>query len=95
MVRAGGGVRESYHACDGVRGPFRPAHGKRPVARRARGCRVIPPVRPWRVVFYREGCEIARVTVHTVSRRFARFLALEEFPAGYGIGVSLKVSRMR
>ncbi len=56
---------------------------------------MIPPVRRWRVRFIREGQTVAEVEVETVSRLFARWLALEQFPQGYAIGAQVKVSRMR
>jgi hypothetical protein len=56
---------------------------------------MIPKVRPWLVRFMREGKTVAQVKVKTVNRRFARWLALEQFPAGYLIGTETKVSRMK
>lgn len=43
---------------------------------------MMPHVRRWRIRFLRDGQTVAQVTVATVNRRFARWLALEEFPAG-------------
>lgn len=56
---------------------------------------MIPAVRPWRVRFFRAGACVADLRVETVNRRFARWLALEQFPQGYGIGMRLSVSRIR
>lgn len=55
----------------------------------------IPRVRPWLVRFIRDGATVAEVKVETVNRRFARWLALEQFPAGYLIGTRATVSRMK
>jgi hypothetical protein len=55
---------------------------------------MIPRPVPWRVRFLRDGKTVAEVEVITVSRLFARLLALEEFPQGYGIGMRLSVSRV-
>ena len=55
----------------------------------------IPRVQTWRVTFMREGKQVATVHVDTVSRLFARMLALEEFPAGALLGTYAKVSAMR
>ena len=54
-----------------------------------------PKVRPWLVRFIRDGATVATVRVETVNRRFARWLALEQFPAGYLIGTRATVSRMK
>lgn len=56
---------------------------------------MIPRPVAWRVRFLRDGETVAEVKVVTVSRLFARLLALEEFPQGYGIGMRLSVSRIR
>jgi hypothetical protein len=56
---------------------------------------VIPRPVAWRVRFLRDGETVAEVKVVTVSRLFARWLALEQFPQGYGIGMRLSVSRIR
>jgi hypothetical protein len=56
---------------------------------------VIPRPVAWRVRFLRDGKTVAEVQVVTVSRRFARWLALEEFPQGFAIGTQLKISRMK
>ena len=56
---------------------------------------MIPRVRPWLVRFVRDGATVATVRVETVNRRFARWLALEQFPAGYLIGTRATVSRMK
>ena len=56
---------------------------------------MIPNVRPWLVRFIRDGATVATVRVETVNRRFARWLALEQFPAGYLIGTRATVSRMK
>ena len=56
---------------------------------------MIPRPVAWRVRFVRDGKTVAEVKVVTVSRLFARLLALEEFPQGYGIGMRLVVSRMK
>ena len=56
---------------------------------------MIPRVRPWLVRFVRDGATVAEVKVETVNRRFARWLALEQFPAGYLIGTRTTVSRMK
>ena len=56
---------------------------------------MIPRSVAWRVRFLRDGETIAEVKVVTVSRLFARWLALEQFPQGYAIGVRLVVSRMK
>jgi len=56
---------------------------------------MIPPVVPWRVRFFREGKQVADVRVETVNRRFARWLALEQFPQGALIGTQSKISRMK
>ena len=53
---------------------------------------MIPPVRRWRVRFLRQGQTVADVRVDTVNRRFARWLALEKFPAGRLLGTETKVS---
>ena len=55
---------------------------------------MIPAVRPWRVRFFRAGACVAELRVETVNRRFARWLALEQFPAGALIGTRCTVSRM-
>lgn len=55
---------------------------------------MIPKVRPWLVRFVRDGATVATVRVETVNRRFARWLALEQFPAGYLIGTRSTVSRI-
>ena len=55
---------------------------------------MIPAVRPWRVRFFRAGACVADLRVETVNRRFARWLALEEFPAGALIGTRCTVSRI-
>lgn len=57
--------------------------------------KAIPRCVPWRVRFIRDGKTEAEIQVVTVSRLFARLLALEEFPQGYGIGMRLSVSRIR
>ena len=57
--------------------------------------KAIPRCVPWRVRFIRDGETVAEVQVVTVSRLFARWLALEQFPQGYGIGMRLSVSRIR
>jgi hypothetical protein len=49
----------------------------------------------WRVRVIRAGKTEAEAEVATVSRRFARWLALERFPQGYAIGAQVKVSRAR
>ena len=56
---------------------------------------MIPKVRPWLVRFFRSGAIVAEIRVDTVNRRFARWLALEQFPAGYLIGTKATVSRMK
>jgi len=56
---------------------------------------MIPKVVSWRVRFVREGATVAEIRVETVNRRFARWLALEQFPAGYLIGTKATVSRMK
>lgn len=56
---------------------------------------MIPRPVAWRVRFLRDGKTVAEVRVVTVSRLFARWLALEEFPQGYSIGMRLVVSRIR
>jgi hypothetical protein len=56
---------------------------------------MIPKVRPWLVRFVRDGATVATVRVETVNRRFARWLALEQFPAGHLIGTRATVSRMK
>jgi hypothetical protein len=53
---------------------------------------MIPPVRRWRVRFLRAGQTVEDVRVDTVNRRFARWLALEKFPAGRLLGTETKVS---
>ena len=55
---------------------------------------MIPKVRKWRVRFLREGRQVAEVEVETINRRFAHWLALEQFPQGMLIGTQTKVSRM-
>jgi hypothetical protein len=55
---------------------------------------VIPPVVPWRVRFFRDGKQVADVRVETVNRRFARWLALEQYPQGALIGTQSKISRV-
>lgn len=57
--------------------------------------KAIPRCVPWRVRFIRDGKTEAEIQVVTVSRLFARWLALEQFPQGYGIGMRLKISRMK
>lgn len=57
--------------------------------------KAIPRCVPWRVRFIRDGKTEAQIEVVTVSRLFARWLALEQFPQGYGIGMRLSVSRIR
>ena len=57
--------------------------------------KAIPRSVPWRVRFFRNGKTEAEIQVVTVSRLFARWLALEQFPQGYGIGMRLVVSRIR
>lgn len=57
--------------------------------------KAIPRCVPWRVRFLRNGKTEAEIQVVTVSRLFARWLALEQFPQGYGIGMRLSVSRIR
>ena len=54
-----------------------------------------PKVQRWRVRIVRAGKTEAETQVDTVSRRFARWLALERFPQGYAIGAQIKVSRAR
>lgn len=56
---------------------------------------MIPKVVPWRVRFFRAGACVADLRVETVNRRFARWLALEQFPAGALLGTVCSVSRMR
>ena len=56
--------------------------------------KAIPRCVPWRVRFIRDGKTEAEIQVVTVSRLFARWLALEQFPQGYGIGMRLSVSRV-
>jgi len=56
---------------------------------------MIPKVRPWRVHFVRDGKTIAEINVATVSRLFARWLALEQFPQRFAIGTQIKVSRVK
>ena len=56
---------------------------------------MIPRPVAWRVRFLRDGKTVAEVKVVTVSRLFARWLALEQFPQGYAIGMRLVVSRMK
>ena len=56
---------------------------------------MIPRPVAWRVRFLRDGKMVAEVKVVTVSRLFARWLALEQFPQGYAIGMRLVVSRIR
>jgi hypothetical protein len=56
---------------------------------------VIPPVRRWRVRFLRAGQTVAEIEVETMTRRFARLLARESFPAGRFWDCRLSVSRMR
>ena len=60
-----------------------------------KGRTMIPRPVAWRVRFLRDGKTVAEVKVVTVSRLFARLLALEEFPQGYAIGMRLVVSRMK
>lgn len=55
---------------------------------------MIPAVRPWRVRFFRAGACVADLRVETVNRRFARWLALKEYPTGALIGTRCTVSRM-
>ena len=55
---------------------------------------MIPRVRPWLVRFIRDGATVAEIRVETVNRRFARWLALEQFPAGYLIGTRATVARV-
>ena len=55
---------------------------------------MIPKVRPWLVRFVRDGATVATVRVETVNRRFARWLALEQFPAGHLIGTRATVARV-
>ena len=55
---------------------------------------MIPRVRPWLVRFIRDGATVATVRVETVNRRFARWLALEQFPAGHLIGTRATVARI-
>jgi len=55
---------------------------------------MIPRVRPWLVRFVRDGATVAEIRVETVNRRFARWLALEQFPAGYLIGTRATVTRI-
>ena len=55
---------------------------------------MIPRVRPWLVRFIRDGATVAEIRVETVNRRFARWLALEQFPAGHLIGTRATVSRI-
>ena len=56
---------------------------------------MIPRPVLWRIRVLRDRKTVAEVKVVTVSRLFARLLALEEFPQGYGIGMRLSVSRIR
>lgn len=56
---------------------------------------MIPKVVSWRVRFLRDGKTVAEVNVATVSRLFARWLALEQFPQGFAIGTQVKVSRVK
>ena len=56
---------------------------------------MIPRPVLWRVRFVREGAIVAEIRVETVNRRFARWLALEQFPAGYLIGTRATVARMK
>ena len=56
---------------------------------------MIPKVRLWLVRFFRSGVIVAEIRVETVNRRFAKWLALEQFPAGYLIGTKATVSRMK
>lgn len=55
---------------------------------------MIPKVRPWLVCFVRDGATVAEIRVETVNRRFARWLALEQFPAGHLIGTRATVARI-
>ncbi len=55
---------------------------------------MIPRVRPWLVRFIRDGATVAEIRVETVNRRFARWLALEQFPAGHLIGTRATVARV-
>jgi len=55
---------------------------------------MIPKVRPWLVRFIRDGATAAEIRVETVNRRFARWLALEQFPAGHLIGTRATVARV-
>lgn len=57
--------------------------------------KAIPRCVRWRVRFVRDGKTEAQIEVVTVSRLFARWLALEQFPQGYSIGMRLVVSRVR
>ncbi len=57
--------------------------------------KAIPRCVRWRVRFVRDGKTEAQIEVVTVSRLFARWLALEQFPQGYSIGMRLSVSRVR
>jgi hypothetical protein len=56
---------------------------------------VNPKLQRWRVRIVRAGKTEAEAEVATISRRFARWLALESFPQGYAIGAQVKVSRAR
>jgi hypothetical protein len=56
---------------------------------------MIPKVVPWRVRFFRSGAMVAEIRVETVNRRFARWLALEQYPAGHLIGTRATVARMK
>ncbi len=56
---------------------------------------MIPRPVLWRIRFLRDRKTVAEVKVVTISRLFARWLALEQFPQGYAIGMRLVVSRMR
>jgi hypothetical protein len=56
---------------------------------------VIPRPVAWRVRFLRDGKTVAEIRVVTVSRLFARWLAVEEFPQGFAIGTQIRISRVK
>jgi hypothetical protein len=61
--------------------------------------RNIPPVRRWRVRYYLDHTLLAEITVETINKRFAKWLARDRFiakhPARYLAATSVTASLVR
>jgi len=56
---------------------------------------MIPKVRPWRVRLIRDGVTLAEMRIETVNRRFARWLAVENWPQTVQyFGTEIRISRL-